>query len=77
MRFSSFYSSRRQHLAHRLGQRMCLRRCISAIRRPFSMYRTYPLRFRLKGSGEAGLMGEEAEGAGMGMVGAEDEGDST
>jgi hypothetical protein len=70
MHFSSFYSSRRLHLAHRLGQR---------IRRPFSMYHTYPLRFRLKGSMEAGIMGEaaeEVEGAGMGMVGAEDEGGS-
>jgi hypothetical protein len=58
---------------------MCLRRYISAIHRPFSMYHTYPLRFRLKGSVEAGIMGEaveEAEGAGMGMVGAEDEGGS-
>jgi hypothetical protein len=43
------------------------------------MYHTYPLRFRLKGSMEAGIMGEaaeEVEGAGMGMVGAEDEGGS-
>jgi hypothetical protein len=59
MHFSSFYSSRRLHLAHRLGQRICLRRCISAIRRPFM--------------GEAA---EEVERAGMGMVGAEDEGGS-
>ena len=58
---------------------MCLRRCISAIRRPFSMYHTYPLKLHRKGSGEAGIMGEaaeEAEEAGMGMVGAEDEGGS-
>jgi hypothetical protein len=39
------------------------------------MYHTYPLKFRLKGLGEACIMGE-AEGAGMGMVGAEDEGGS-
>ena len=66
MHFSSFYSSRRLHLAHRLGQRICL-------------YLTYPLRFRLKDSVEAGIMreaAEEVEGAGMGMVGAEDEGGS-
>ena len=56
---------------------MCLRRCISATRRPFSTYHTYPLRFRLKGSGEAGIMGEAAEEVeGVGMVGAEDEGGS-
>ena len=43
------------------------------------MYHTYPLRFHLKGSVEAGIMeaaAEEVEGAGMGMVGAEDEGGS-
>jgi hypothetical protein len=76
MHSSSFYSNRRQHLAHRPGQRMCLRRCISAIRRPFSMYHTCPLKLHRKGSGEAGIMGEAAEEAGMGMVGAEDEGGS-
>ena len=39
------------------------------------MHHMYPLRLRRKGSGEADIMGE-AEGAGMGMVGAEDEGGS-
>jgi hypothetical protein len=43
------------------------------------MSHTHPLRWHLKGSAEVGIMGEaaeEAEGAGMGMVGAEDEGGS-
>jgi len=43
------------------------------------MSHTCPLRFHLKGSGEAGIMGvavTEAEGAGMGMVEVEDEGGS-
>jgi hypothetical protein len=77
MHFSSFYSSRRQHLAHRPRQGICLRRCISAIRRPFSRHHTCPLKLHRKGSVEAGIMGEaaeEVEGAGMGA--AVGEGDS-